>query len=174
MTDLRYPIGRFEAQASYTADDRTSIANRLSGFPSRLEDALRGLDKRQLDTAYREAGWSVRQVVHHLSDSHLNAYARIKLTLTEENPTIRPYDEKLWAITPEVKGDIAMSLDVLKAVHVKISFIIQGLTAADYARTYYHPENKSQATLDALLHMYAWHGDHHLAHITGLKSRMGW
>lgn len=174
MTDPRFPIGRFKARPSYTSSDRADIAGRIATFPQRLESVLAGMNDSQLDTPYREDGWTVRQVVHHVSDSHVNAYTRVKLTITEDNPSIRPYNEKEWALTPEVRGGIDISLSLLKAVHAKLTVIISGLREADFRRTYYHPENKTQATLDVLLDTYAWHGDHHLAHITGLKSRMGW
>jgi hypothetical protein len=174
MTDPRFPIGRFRPRPSYTPADRADIARRIATLPQRLEAALAGMNDAQLDTRYREDGWTVRQVVHHVSDSHVNAYTRVKLTLTETNPSIRPYNEKEWALTAEVKGSIGISLALLKAVHAKLAVIISGLREADYSRTYYHPENKTQATLDVLLDTYAWHGDHHLAHIAGLKSRMGW
>ena len=132
--DLRYPIGKFAAKESYTVAELNDFLDRLQSLSARLQAALQGLSDAQLDTPYREGGWTVRQVVHHLADSHLNAYVRVKWALTEDTPIIKPYDEKLWATTPETAADPAISLAVLKALHVKWVLLLKGITDSDLSR----------------------------------------
>lgn len=176
MTDPRYPIGRFQPSASFTAASRARALDALAALPAALRAALDGLDRAELDTPYRDGGWSVRQVAHHVPDSHLNAYVRHRLCVTEENPTIRPYDENLWAATPEILagGDIALPLALLEAVHARWLGFLAALPEAAFARTFVHPATGKVWSLDENLEMYAWHGRHHTAHVTALRERMGW
>ena len=176
MTDVdpRYPIGRFLPPGTVDAGLRASFVDAIERTPALLRDAVTGLDATQLDTPYRQGGWSVRQVVHHLPDSHLNAYVRFKLALTEDEPTIRPYQEARWAETPEARaGDIAMSLGLLGALHERWTACLRALPVAAFSRAFVHPES-GRWTLDRLLALYAWHGRHHVAQITSLRRRLGW
>lgn len=173
-TDLAYPLGRFEAPAIIDAAARAAHIARIEAAPAALRRAVAFLDDRQLDTRYRPGGWTVRQVVHHLPDSHLNAYVRCKLALTESQPTIRPYDEALWAELPEARtGEVEWSLDLLDAVHARWVACLRSIPAASFARTFRHPEI-GVMSIDRQLAMYAWHGEHHVAHITSLAAREGW
>lgn len=178
MTDLRYPIGKFTWVAAATeeqsAADRVRYMDVLSQLPSNMQAAVRDLNPEQLNTPYRPEGWTVRQVVHHVPESHMNAYIRFKLVLTEENPTIRPYNEADWAKLPD--NDVTpleTSLQLLAALHSRWVDTLQAMPASAFGRTLYHPE-RGVMTLDQILAMYAWHSAHHLAHITTLRQRMGW
>jgi uncharacterized damage-inducible protein DinB len=174
MTDLRYPIGRFEIPAGVTDAERPGLIDQIAALPGDLRRALAGLDDPKLDTPYREGGWTVRQVVHHLPDSHLNAYTRFKLALTEDEPTIRTYEEARWAELPEARSaPIAISLALLDALHERWVLMLRLLAAGQFARRFRHPE-LGMMSLDQLLAMYAWHSRHHVAHITSLRARMGW
>ena len=172
--DLRYPIGKFEPKEAYTPEDIRQYIQRIETLPAKLEKAILGFDPAQLDTPYREGGWTVRQVVHHVADSHMNAYIRFKWTLTESTPLIKAYDEKAWAETPETKAPPSLSIDFLKALHAKWVTLLQRLPPESLDREFTHPQTGKQVRLDRLIAMYAWHGEHHLAHVTGLKERMGW
>ncbi len=172
--DQRYPIGKFQPQESYSQADILSNIARIEALPAKLEAAIKGLSDQQLDTPYREGGWTVRQVLHHLPDSHMNAYIRIKWTITEPTPLIKAYDEKAWAETPETKLAPDISLAFLKALHVKMATLMRRLSPEDVKKEFTHPETKKNVPLDRLIATYAWHGEHHLAHITALKERMGW
>lgn len=174
--DLRYPIGRFQRPTDVTAAERAAFIERIASTPAALREAVRGLDDAQLDTPYRPDGWTVRQVVHHVPDSHLNAYVRLKLALTEVEPTIKPYDEAQWAALPDGRSPlVAESLALLDALHARWVFLFRSLTPPDFARTMVHPEHPgAPMTIDVLLAIYAWHGPHHVAHITALRDRMGW
>lgn len=172
--DLRYPIGKFNSKESYSPRELSDFQERIESLPNRLEAAIQGLHDDQLDTPYREGGWTVRQVVHHVADSHMNAYIRVKWALTEEKPTIKPYDEKAWATTPETTADPTLSLAFLKALHAKWSRLLKDLSETDRSRQFIHPATQRAVSLEQLMAMYAWHGDHHLAHITELKKRKGW
>jgi DinB superfamily len=174
MTDQRYPIGKFEPKGSYTADEVTQFINRIAAAPAKYELAIKNLTEAQLDTPYREGGWTVKQVIHHVADSHSNAYIRIKWALTEDNPIIKAYEEKHWAETPDTKLPPALSLNVLHALHAKMVALASRLSTEELSKKFIHPESKKEIRLDQLLGTYAWHGDHHLAHITELKKRMGW
>ncbi len=175
MTDPRYPIGKFEPPASVDDKIRKEFIQQVAEAPAMLKDAVRGLSEEHLDTPYRPGGWTVRQVVHHLPDSHLNAYIRFKLALTEENPTIKPYDQELWAQLIDARmAPIEMSVTLLESVHKRWVLLLQSLKPADFSRTFYHPEYKRKITLDSTLALYAWHGRHHVGHITSLRDRMGW
>ncbi|MGH7498477.1 MAG: YfiT family bacillithiol transferase [Gemmatimonadales bacterium] len=175
MDDLRYPIGDFKYAGSLTESDRKACIGRIAAAPSSLRAAVHGLSDTQLDTPYRPGGWTVRQVVHHVPDSHLNAYTRFRLALTETSPTIRPYDEVRWAELPDARsGPIGISLGLLDALHARWVLLLRQLNSGDWARTYTHPEHRRELTLDEMLAMYAWHGEHHVAHITSLRGRMQW
>jgi uncharacterized damage-inducible protein DinB len=155
-------------------DQRRSAIDAIAGTPSKLRSAVRGLNDAQLDTPYRPDGWTVRQVVHHVPDSHANAYTRFKLALTETEPTIKPYDEAAWAKLDDTRTTpIETSLAMMDALHDRWVRLLQSLGAADFARTLNHPENGIM-NLDQLLALYAWHGEHHVAHIAGLRSRNNW
>ncbi len=174
MADLRYPIGPFVKPDTFDAKSRRAAIDRIASTPQRLRSAVDGLTDRQLDTPYRPGGWTVRQVVHHLPDSHLNSYVRFKRALTEDQPVICTYHEDRWAELPDGKaGAIAVSLDLLEALHVRWVAVLRSLSPEQLARTLDHPEI-GILTLDAMLALYAWHGDHHVAHITALREREGW
>ena len=171
--DLSYPVGRFDHQAPRTAATRRAAVDDIAALPARMREAIRGLTDAQLDTPYRPGGWSVRKLVHHVADSHMNGYIRTKLALTEENPTIKPYDQDAWSGLPDSRLPIDGSLAILDAVHERWTAVNRSLTDADVARTFVHPD-LGQLTLDRHLHLYGWHSRHHVAHITGLRQREGW
>jgi hypothetical protein len=174
MTDLRYPIGTFSYDPDVTSDTRCACIRQIAGAPGALRAAASGLDERQLDTPYRPAGWTIRQVVHHVPDSHLNAYIRFKLALTEDNPTIKAYDQAAWAtVADTARTPIDVSLALLDALHQRWVVLLESLADRDFPRPLHHPEI-GPITLDFLLQMYAWHGRHHVAHITELRKREGW
>ena len=173
--DLRYPIGKFVAPGELTPAERSERIDRIADAPGRLAAAVAGLSPAQLDTPYRDGGWSVRQVVHHLADSHLNAYCRVRLALTEEKPTIRPYDENLWATLPDASSaEPELSLPLLAALHARWVRLLGAMTADQFRRRLVHPEHGREFTVDDIVAMYAWHGLHHVAHVTGLRERNGW
>lgn len=174
MADPRYPIGTFEAPEPITPELRQGWIERIATLPGRMREVLAGLEEARLDTPYREGGWTLRQVVHHVPDSHMNAYIRFKLALTEDTPTIRPYNEEDWARLGDTRDTpIETSLQLLENLHRRWVMLLQSLSEADYRRAYIHPES-GRTRLDQALGSYAWHGDHHLAHITELRKRMGW
>ena len=175
MDDLRFPTGRFSSvKRPLTPAERASKIDAIRKTPARLRAAVKGLSDVQLDTPYREGGWTVRQVVHHVVDSHVNAYVRFKLALTEENPTIKPYQEKLWAELPDAKTlPVESSLAILDALHARWVAVLETLGPEQCGRTLKHPES-GDMTIDSLLEVYGWHGPHHEAHITGLRARKGW
>lgn len=172
--DLRYPIGKFTRNGSLGEAERLACIDTIAALPSRLTLAVDGLTDAQLDTPYREGGWTVRQVVHHLADSHANAYIRMKLAATEDVPTIRPYDEKLWSETLDAKtAPVGLSLDFIDALHCRWTWWLRSLSPDAFSRGLKHPE-AGDMDVDALLQLYAWHGRHHLAHITNLVARNKW
>jgi uncharacterized damage-inducible protein DinB len=173
--DLRYPIGRFERpSAPLDAAARAALVARLDAFPTLLRAAQHQLDDAQLDTPYRPGGWTVRQLLHHVADSHTNAYVRLKLGLTEEAPTIKPYDEERWAGLPDsAEVPVAQALTMVELVHARLVVLGRAMDDAAAARTIVHPVN-GVTRLDQLLALYAWHGEHHAAHVLGLRHRMGW
>ena len=174
VTDLRYPIGKFAYDGQMTDARRSDCVARIAAAPRTLRAAVTGLADAQLDTPYRPGGWTVRQVVHHVPDSHLNAYTRIRLALTEDTPTIKPYEEARWAELPDARSLPAeISLALLEALHARWVPLLQGLGATDGARQLRHPEHGRLMTIDELVAMYAWHGEHHTAHVTRLRERMG-
>ena len=172
--DPRYPIGKFQPAETYSTTERDSFIDRIASLPERLQVAANGLTDSQLDTPYRDGGWTLRQVVHHIADSHLNAYVRVKWTLTEESPLIKAYNEKAWATTPETKADPALSLVFIQALHAKWVTLLRGLREEDVKRHFVHPETKKSVRIEHLIALYAWHGDHHLAHIVELKRQKNW
>ena len=172
--DLRYPIGPFVPPHAVSTQDRARYIQQLEATPAALREAVRGLDAEQLDTPYRPDGWTVRQVVHHLPDSHLNAYVRMKLALTEDAPTIRPYDQEAWAALPDSAGPIKDSLDLFDALHHRWVRLLTSLPDEAWSRTYFHPEPQTYQRLDQVLAHYAWHGAHHVAHISALRQRERW
>ena len=171
--DLRYPVGRF----SYAAPDparRAGFIDDIARLPQQFRKAVQGLDDARLDTPYRPGGWTVRQVVHHVPDSHMNAYVRFKLALTEDTPRIKPYDEAKWAELPDGRsGPLAPSLAILDGLHDRWTALLRSMSPADFERRLEHPEN-GVMTLDRMLALYAWHSRHHLAHVTELARREGW
>lgn len=174
MTDLRYPIGKFNWQGESSPARREQFINDMSELPAALRAALAGLTEEQLDTPYRDGGWTVRQVIHHLADSHLNSYVRTRLALTEETPTIKAYDETQWAELEDARrAPVEVSLALLESLHDRWVRLLRSLQPEDFARQFKHPE-RGAMSLDANLAIYSWHGQHHTAHITGLRERMGW
>jgi uncharacterized damage-inducible protein DinB len=172
--DLRYPIGKFERVENLTQEQRGDFIAQIADAPTRLAAAVAGLNSEQLDTPYRPGGWTVRQLIHHIPDSHMNAFIRFKLALTEDEPTIKPYDEALWAKLGDVKDTpTQVSLALLDNLHKRWVPLLQSLAPSDWSRKFRHPEIGTM-TLDDLLALYAWHGRHHVAHITSLRERNGW
>ncbi|HEX6642996.1 MAG TPA: putative metal-dependent hydrolase [Thermoanaerobaculia bacterium] len=175
MTDPRYPIGKFERRDELNPDERRAMIETISAAPSRMREAVAGLGDTQLDTPYRDGGWTVRQVIHHVPDSHLNAYTRLKLALTENDPTIRPYDEALWAGLPDSRDTpTEVSLTLLESLHARWVTLLRSLGPDDFRRTFRHPDHPGILTVDWLVAMYAWHSRHHVGHITSLRERMRW
>jgi hypothetical protein len=170
---LRYPIGKFRPHAPDAARRAAAIAD-IAALPRKMRDAVAGLDDRQLDTPYRPDGWTVRQVVHHVADSHMNAFIRLKLALTEDAPTIKPYDENAWATLADMRMPLDASLAVIDGVHRRWDVLNQALQEADVGRLWTHPEHGKTFTLDWLLQNYGWHSRHHVAHITALRARQHW
>ena len=171
--DLRYPIGKFNGQPPANDAERQTFLKSIETTPARLTAAVQGLSEKQIDTPYREGGWTVRQVVHHVTDSHLNSYIRFKWTLTEDEPVIKTYYEDRWAELPDSKMPVQVSLTLLDSLHQRWINLLSSFNADDWKKTLRHPE-LGLMTLDKLLALYAWHGSHHVAHITGLRERMKW
>ena len=172
--DLRYPIGKYKNQP-FSEKLLGEWLIDIKNLPQHLENAILNLDEAQLNTVYRDGGWTVKQVVHHVADSHMNAYIRFKLALTEENPTIKPYDEAAWAEMVDTQNlPVNISLTLLHALHARWYEVLKNMSNTDLEKTVFHPEHKKQMTLWYLLGMYAWHSRHHVAHITSLRERMGW
>lgn len=175
MSDPRYPVGRFEIPTSISAADRARYVDQIAALPGAMRQAVAGLNDAQLDTPYRDGGWTVRQVVHHVPDSHVNAYIRMKFGLTERHPRVMPYDQDVWAQTPDVRSTpVAVSLDLLEALHARWVQLMRGMKPADFARTIDHPDWKVPYSLDLVVCHYAWHGRHHTGHVTEVRKRMGW
>ena len=174
MEDLSHPIGELKPKPELTAEERNQLINDIAAAPAALRVAVNGLTKEQLDTPYRPGGWTVRQVVHHLPDSHLNAYVRFRLALTENEPTIKPYEQQLWAELPDAKNaDMEMSLNLFDGLHQRWVLLLRSMKPEDFKRKFNHPESGMQP-LEKTLQVYAHHGKHHIAHITSLRKRMGW
>ena len=175
VTDPRYPIGRFAFVEPVTDAVRRMAIDEIAALPATLREAVAGLADAQLDTPYRDGGWTVRQLVHHVADSHANAFTRLKLALTEESPTIKPYDENAWAALPDSRMPVALSLGIVDGIHARWTELLHTMDAAQFARTWRHPERPGQVlTLDWLTQLYAWHSRHHVAHVTALRARQGW
>ncbi len=174
MTDLRYPIGKFHFDGPLTEQQKQTAFDDIATAPANLRAAIKGLSEAQLDTPYRPGGWTVRQVVHHVPDSHLNSYVRFKLALTEDEPTIKPYAEDRWAELADTKATpIEVSLTLLESLHDRWVRLLRSLTPEDWKRTFRHPDLGAM-TLEKTLALYAWHGRHHVSHITSLRDREGW
>jgi DinB superfamily len=174
MTDPRYPIGKFAYYGPLTPEQTQELLTNVEQAPGRLRAAVKGLSEPQLDTPYRPEGWTVRQVVHHVPESHMNAYIRFKLALTEEEPTIKPYAEDRWALLPDVQTTpIEVSLMLLECLHTRWIRLLRALKPGDWKRTFRHPE-LGVMTLERTLALYSWHGRHHVAHITSLRQRSNW
>ncbi len=173
--NLQYPIGKFQAPVSITDSQVKKWINQLEEFPMRLRATVVGLTDEQLDTRYRSEGWTLRQVIHHVADSHINSYIRFKLAVTEDTPTIRPYFEDRWAECAEARtAPIEVSLDLLESLHTRWVMFLRSLNAEDFDRSFIHPDQNKKMVLKNVLGMYVWHGEHHLAHILGTKKRNNW
>lgn len=167
----RYPIGKFAPKDSYSVEEVQHAIAQIERLPSEVEKIARSLTIKQLDTPYREGGWTARQVIHHVADSHLNAYVRTKWILTEPTPMIKAYNEKAWAETPEARLDPGISVDLLKALHAKWVSLLKRIEPGDYTKELIHPETKRHLRLDRLIAMYSWHGEHHLAHLKVVANK---
>lgn len=175
LDELRYPIGTHVYVPEEAQARRSEWIARIAAQPATLRHWVADMSDAQLDTPYRPGGWTVRQVVHHLADSHLNAFVRTKLALTEDNPTVKPYEEARWAETPDGLLPAAdVSLRLLEGLHQRWALLLNSLNDQDFARTYFHPEHQKQFDVQYLCSMYAWHGDHHIAQISSLCKRAGW
>jgi uncharacterized damage-inducible protein DinB len=174
MEELRFPVGKFSFDGELTGEQKQKCIEEIAAAPKKLRAAVAGLSAEQLDTPYRPEGWTVRQVVHHVPDSHMNAFTRFKLALTEDEPTIKPYNEAEWAKLDDVTGTaIEVSLSLMDSLHQRWVVLLKSLKPEDLKRKFKHPELGLQ-TLERSLAMYAWHGRHHVAHITSLRDRNGW
>jgi len=174
MSDPRFPIGKFHFEGPFTAQQRNEHLNHIEQTPARIRAAVSGLTPQQLDTPYRDGGWTVRQVVHHVPESHMNSYIRFKLALTEDEPTIKPYMEDLWAKLPDATtAPIDLSLTLLDSLHQRWMLVLRAMKPEDWNRTFRHPE-LGVMNLEKTLALYSWHGRHHTAHITSLRDKMGW
>jgi hypothetical protein len=173
---LSYPTGRFHRPSKpLEATERVQMIDRIARAPEAIGSAIRGLSDSQLDTPYRPDGWTVRQVVHHVPDSHMNAFIRFKLALTEDTPTIKPYDEAAWAQLPDAtETPVETSMTLLTSLHERWVGLLRAMSPSDFARKLNHPDWDAPLSLDTMLALYAWHGPHHTAHITNLRKRMGW
>jgi uncharacterized damage-inducible protein DinB len=174
MEDLRYPIGKYVPQP-FSEKQLEEWLIDLQNLPQHLENAVLNLDEAQVNTPYRPEGWTVKQLVHHVADSHMNAFIRFKLGLTEDNPTIKPYDEAAWANLKDTENlPFNLSLTILHALHARLVELLKNISGDQWNRTVFHPEHKKEMTLWHLVGMYAWHGRHHTAHVTALRERMKW
>lgn len=170
MEELKYPLGKAELKESYSEEDISYYIKTLDALPIELEHLIDGITEAQLDTPYRDGGWTARQVIHHMADSHLNMLIRLKWTLTEDTPTIKAYDENLWAKLPDYQLPIQVSVDLLKSIHIKIVALAKTFTESDLNKCYIHPETNSAVSLGSVLALYTWHSKHHLAHIKICKG----
>ena len=174
MADLQYPIGKLSLDPDVTPEKRMRWIADISGAPGLFRTAVAGLTESQLDTPYRDGGWTVRQVIHHMADAHIQSLVRFRLALTEDNPAITGYDPAKWGELPDAKtGPVAVSLDLLEAIHARWLLLLRAMTPTQFSKTFRRPDGQ-EISLDRLLQTYAWHGKHHAAHITGLRERMGW
>lgn len=178
MTDvadaLRFPIGRLQRREQFTDAERSALVARLAAQPVTFRAVVEGLSEAQLDTPYRDGGWTVRQLVHHVADSHINAYLRVKLALTEDVPTVKPYDQDAWVQLADIAAvPPSVSLQLFEGVHARLLAVLRAMSPAEFRRRLMHPEN-GPMTIDDVVNMYAWHGDHHIAHVRALRERMSW
>jgi hypothetical protein len=174
MEDLRYPIGKYQPQP-FSDELKEQWLNDIKFLPNAVESAILNLSEEQLKTAYREGGWTVHQLVHHIADSHMNAFIRCKLAYTEKDPVIKTYEEKEWVKTPDVQNvPVNISITLLFSLHARWHEFLSNLSEAEYQRAVFHPEHKTLISLWNLLGLYAWHGRHHVAHINNLRNRMNW
>lgn len=172
--DLRYPIGKMQAPEKFTDAERQKAIANIAEAPKKFRAAVAGLNDEQLNTPYRDGGWTVRQVIHHVADSHMNAYVRTRLALTEQEPTIKPYNEKLWAELEDARSaPLEPSHVLLASLHERWIRLLRSIQPSDFSRTFRHPEHGLR-TLDWMVGVYDWHGRHHVAHITALRERQGW
>jgi DinB superfamily len=171
--DPRYPIGRFVKPEVVTQDDRVASIGTLAELPEQLRNAVDGLDAAHLDMPYREGGWMVRQLVHHIADSHMNAFIRVRLALTEDWPTIKPYNENAWATLHDALAPVEWSLELIESLHARWVMLLQSLDEPQWQRGFRHPEN-GPTTVEAATLVYAWHSRHHVAHITHVRARENW
>jgi hypothetical protein len=175
LEKLKFPIGKFETPTTFTSEYISDKITEIESFPERLKKETFHLSDEQLDTPYRPGGWTVRQVIHHCAESHMNAFIRIKWALTENNPVIKAYDEVLWSELPDnLKMPIQPTLNLLEGLHYRLAFIMKNLSEADLEKSFIHPENNSEYRIKQIIGTYAWHGNHHLAHITNLKKHKNW
>ena len=174
MDDLRYPVGKFQFPESVSAQELSAFIDQIEETPARLRAAISGLGDGQLDTPYRPGGWTVRQLAHHVPDSHINSYVRFRLALTEDDPVIKPYEESRWAELTDARWmPVEPSLALLDSLHARWVPLLRSLSAADWKRSFRHPE-LGPVRLEQNAALYAWHGRHHVAHVTALRERMGW
>ena len=174
LEKLRYPIGRFKFNSEIGASEIKKWICNIEKHPENLKKAVKGLNEKKLKTPYRDGGWTAKQVVHHLADSHINAYCRVKLALTENTPAINPYEEACWAELEDSKAPIKISLSILSGLHYRWTILLKKLSAEDWERKYFHPESKREVPLKELVALYSWHCRHHTAHITSLRKRNKW
>jgi uncharacterized damage-inducible protein DinB len=174
MYHLQYPIGEYQEKKNLNQEEINRLINKLGEAPAQLKEAVAGLDEEQLDTPYRPNGWTVRQVVHHLPDSHMNGYIRFKLALTENEPRIKPYIEGAWSELSDYQLPIDVSLKLFESLHLRWCALLKGMEPQQYASNFIHPETEQTITLASALDLYVWHSQHHIAHITNLRKRMGW
>lgn len=175
LDKLRYPIGKFEQPTTFNPTEISTWIDVLNALPSWLDVIIENLDAHQLETPYRPDGWTMNQTIHHLADSHMNAFVRFKLALTEDNPTVKPYEEARWAETPEnFSVPVNVSITFLHALHRRWTALLQALSEEDWQKTYYHPEQQKNVPLWRVAAMYAWHSKHHMEQLRGLKERMNW
>ena len=173
LENLKYPIGR-DDNPPFTSENKDKSIDTIRLFPRQIKDITSKLTNEQLDSRYRPEGWSIRQVVHHCADSHMNALRRFKLALTEDNPTIKPYLEAEWAKLADYKLDIEISLGLLESIHKRWTVVLENMTESDFKRTYFHPESQKVSTMSEVLMHYDWHSRHHLAHIHNKVTRENW
>jgi len=175
LEELRYPIGRYEKPETFTAEMIQEWIAVLKALPSWMDVCIENLDEAQLLVPYREGGWNIQQVIHHVADSHMNAYIRLKLALTEDNPTVKPYAEQKWAELPDTQlVPVNISVTLLHALHRRLVALLETMESADWERTYYHPGYERSFPIWEMVALYAWHSRHHTAHIRHLRERMGW
>lgn len=175
LEQLKYPIGRFKSKGNYTPEEIKTDIQIISALPSKFINLMGGWDEDKFNTPYRPDGWTVRQLVHHVADSHINAYTRCRLAMTEENPTIKPYEEQLWAELPDAKAaPVELSLQLIRYVHLRWVLLLRSMDSKDLARTYFHPGNQKTVRLDEVIANYAWHSEHHYQHAFQLAARNNW